>query len=72
MNNKIKEVVSKLEGLPEEERESFAAFVLQELESDERWSELLHKSNKALTNLANEALQEYKSGETKKLDFDKL
>ncbi|MDR9418411.1 hypothetical protein [Gracilimonas sp.] len=72
MNNKVKEVVNKLEELPKEERESFAAFVLEELESEERWSELFKKSGSVLTNLANEALTEYKSGKTKKLDQDKL
>ncbi|MEX0844938.1 MAG: hypothetical protein WD022_06635 [Balneolaceae bacterium] len=72
MDNKVKEVVNKLEELPKEERESFAAFVLEELESEERWSELFKKSDSVLTNLANEALTEYKSGKTKKLDQDKL
>ncbi len=62
MDNKVKEVVNRLEKLPKEERESFAAFVLEELESEERWSELFKKSDSVLTDLANEALTEYGSG----------
>ncbi|MBO6586314.1 MAG: hypothetical protein JJ953_09440 [Gracilimonas sp.] len=72
MNKKVKEVTEKLEELPKEERESFAAFVLEELESEERWSQLFKKSESVLTNLANEAIEEYQAGKTKKLDQDKL
>ena len=72
MNNKIKEVVNRLEELPEEERDSFAAFVLEELKSKERWSKLFKESGPVLTDLANEALTEYRSGKAKKLDADKL
>lgn len=72
MNKKVKQITDKLEELPKEERESFADFVLEELKSEERWSELFRGSDQALTNLANEALQEYKSGKTRKLDQDEL
>ncbi|MEX0722846.1 MAG: hypothetical protein WD357_03785 [Gracilimonas sp.] len=45
---------------------------MEELQSEERWSELFKKSDSVLTNLAKEALSEYKSGKTRKLDQDKL
>lgn len=61
MDNKIKEVVNKQEQLPKGERKSFAAFVLKEFESKERWPDLFKKSDSVLTNLANENLAVFRS-----------
>ncbi len=58
--------------LPEEAQNEFARWLLAELSSERRWSELLEKSPEALSQLAEEALAEYRSGQTKALDPEKL
>jgi hypothetical protein len=57
--------------LPEKDQDAMAAFVLDELESEERWAKAFSSSQDALVSLANEALAEYKSGKTKTLDNDR-
>ena len=58
--------------LPEEAQNEFARWLLAELPSERRWSDLLEKSPEALSQLAEEALAEYRSGQTKALDPEKL
>ena len=58
--------------LPEGAQDEFARWLLAELSSERRWSDLLEKSPKALSRLAREALAEYRSGQTQPLDPEKL
>ena len=44
--------------LPASEQEAFAAFLLEELASEQRWAEAFNKSQDKLAALANEALAE--------------
>jgi hypothetical protein len=53
--------------LPEDEQEAFAAWILEELASERRWTECFEKSHDALAKLADEALEEYRKGQTKEL-----
>jgi hypothetical protein len=53
--------------LPEEEQDEIATFILEELKSERRWSELLSASPDQLADLAKEARREYESGETEPL-----
>ena len=50
--------------LPEDEQNEFAAFVLEELKTEEKWSDLLSNSQGKLSELAEEARQEYEAGDT--------
>lgn len=63
------EVASKL---PPDEQDAFAAMLLKELESEERWSSAFARSEEKLKSLAEEALEEYRAGETELLDPDRL
>jgi hypothetical protein len=63
---------SEIEKLPPAEQREFAAWILEELHSDERWSKLFAKSGDMLSQLADEALSEHKGKKTKKLDFETL
>ncbi|HEX9387042.1 MAG TPA: hypothetical protein VF918_12040 [Anaerolineales bacterium] len=65
-------VISEIEKLPLDEQNQFAAWILEELHSEERWSKLFADSGAVLENLADEALAEHKKKKTKKLDPDTL
>jgi hypothetical protein len=60
--------ISEIEKLPPEEQNQFAAWILEELHSERRWSKLFAGSSDVLSELADEALAEHKSKKTKKLD----
>ena len=63
---------SEIEKLPPTEQKQFAAWILEELQSEQRWSKLFAKSSDVLSNLADEALAEHKAKKTKKLDPETL
>lgn len=68
MEKLLEEIVKKVSGLPEKDKKAFAAFIIEELEHEERWDELYQKSETQLKSLANEALDEYDKGNTEPLD----
>ena len=72
MSKLLEEAIAKLAELPEEDQDSIASWLLEELESERRWEALLSESGGALGRLADEALSEHASGITKELDPDKL
>ena len=72
MSKSLEEVFAKLHELPEAEQDSIAAWLLEELESERRWEDLLAESADALGRLADEALIEHSRGRTKDLDPDQL
>ena len=53
--------------LPEAQQDAVAKLLLAELASKKRWSELFDKSQDALADLAEEALADYREGNTKAL-----
>ena len=72
MTKRLQEAFDKASQLPAEEQEWFAAFILHELESEQRWQELFANSQDAIAKLAKEALAEHRAGKTKLLDPDAL
>jgi len=58
--------------LPEDEQRTLAQWILIELESERRWSDLFSQSSDALASLAREALAEHAAGQTEKLDPDEI
>jgi hypothetical protein len=58
--------------LPKKEQDVLGAILLEELRSEKRWAEAFKKSQDKLALLAEEALAEFKRGETKLLDPDEL
>ena len=58
--------------LPEPDQDTFARWILDELESDQRWDQAFATSATQLERLADEALAEYRAGRTKALDPEKL
>ncbi|MEE8138545.1 MAG: hypothetical protein V3R89_08615 [Thermoanaerobaculia bacterium] len=58
--------------LPQELQDQLAAELLQELADEETWDEALAASASQLEQLAEKALEEYRSGRTTELGFDEL
>lgn len=58
--------------LPEGEQNALANWLLAELDSEQRWQERLSASASILEQLADEALTEYRAGETEELNPDTL
>lgn len=56
--------------LPVEEQNALASWLIFELESERKWSELFANSQDKLALLANEALAEHRRGETQDLDLN--
>jgi K+/H+ antiporter YhaU regulatory subunit KhtT len=61
----LKEVISKVEQLQEEEQKQIAKLLEDELQ----WDATFQKTQDQLSNLAQEALAEYKAGKTKNEDW---
>ena len=72
MTNLLKEAFDKASELPPEEQDTFARFLLAELQSEARWSNAFAQSQDVLATLADEALQEFRAGKTDILDPDNL
>ena len=59
--------------MSESEQEVFARWLLDALEQDERrWDKAFSDSAKKLEEIADEVLEDFRSGRTKPLDFEKL
>ena len=68
----LERVISEIEKLPPAEQNQFAAWILEELHSEQRWSKSFAESSSVLSDLADEALAEHKAKKTGKLDPDDL
>ena len=67
MTHLLKKTMSEVEKLPESEQDAVAALVLEELASEQRWTESFSKSQDALAKLAEKALADHAAGRTKPL-----
>jgi len=65
MTTKLQEALSQLDKLPSKLQDEMAEMILDEL----NWQRTFDQSQNKLSNLAQEALTEYKSGKTKPLDL---
>ena len=57
--------------LPEKEQDAFAALLLEELASEQRWDAAFASSSSQLSEMARSALREFQAGETRPLDADR-
>ena len=72
MTQLLERVFGKLSRLPESQQDALARRLLDELAAEKKWDSLFAESEELLANLADEALEEHKSGKTKPLDFSGL
>lgn len=69
MTKLLEKAFAAVSNLPEKEQDAIAAMILEELADEERWAQSFAASQRQLSILAKEALEEYHSGKTKPLDL---
>ena len=75
MTDLLEEAFAKAARLPDDEQDAspaFARWLMDEIESERRWSQSFKTSQRQLANLAREALEEELAGRTEPLDPDRL
>lgn len=72
MTRLLKKAYEEASQLPDTEQDSIAKWLLEELESERRWSEQFAGSTHALERLSSEAQREVEDGHVEELDPDKL
>jgi hypothetical protein len=68
MTELLKEAVARLLALPDEDQNAIAARIIAEIEDELRWQKCFAERPDVLKQLAEEALEEFRRGETKDLD----
>ncbi len=68
MTKLLKEVLAKLSKFSPERQDELAAWLLAEMADEARWDKSFAESQDALEKLADEALEEYRRGETRPLE----
>ena len=63
---------AEIEKLPPPEQNEFAAWILEELHSEQHWAKLFAETSDLLSRLADEALADHKAKKTKKLNPETL
>ena len=74
MTELLQQAFAKAAKLPQTQQDTFARFLLAELDSERRWDELLNRpeSEDLLARLADEALAAHRVGRTQPLDPEVL
>lgn len=70
MTQLLEKAFNKLSSLPDEEQDSFASFIMSQLESEAKWDGLFSNSQDILAHLASEAIAEDDAGMTQEMTFD--
>jgi hypothetical protein len=68
----LEKAITEISKLPQDQQESFAQWILEELEDEQKWDSAFASSLDMLTQLGNKALGEFHSGLTQELDPDTL
>ena len=68
MTESLQQAFDAASQLPVSDQDAIAKWILSELESESKWSELFGESQDALAKMANNALAEHSRGETKELE----
>ena len=68
----LEKAFAKATRLPDDEQDAFARWLMDELESERRWSRSFENSQRQLADLAREARAEDLAGQTEPLDPDRL
>lgn len=65
MTKLLEKAVKEVNRLSDKEQDEMAQLILDELEDDKKWDKNFAESQTGLSNLADEALTEFKNGKTK-------
>jgi len=68
MTQALSAAVATAAQLPEEEQDALAAILLEEMESEERWSTLFANSQNLLERMAKKAIQDFQAGRVQPID----
>ena len=69
MTKLLEQAFSAASKLSEEEQDAIATLIMEELASERQWAEAFSKSQDELAKLAEEALEEFRTGKTKPCDL---
>ena len=72
MTTLLEKAVSKASALPEEQQDALAQILLDEMADEARWDASFARSQDLLAGMAAEAMEEYRAGETRDFNPDKL
>lgn len=72
MTKLLEKAFEEVAKLPEEDQNTFASWILEELASEQRWEKAFAGSQDKLAKLADEALAEHREGKTKVLDPERI
>lgn len=72
MADLLKKAFDEARRLPSDEQEFLGRWLLEELATEHRWSEVFARSQPKLEQLADEALEEHRGGRTRPLDPDRI
>ena len=68
MTRVLEAALAEVAKLPPQEQDALATLLLDEIKSEQHWTESFSKSQEVLKNLADEALAEFRAGKAKPLD----
>ena len=72
MTELLEQAFAKMARLPDHEQDAFARWLMDELESERRWSRAFETSQGQLAELAREAFEDDLADQTEPLDPDRL
>ena len=72
MTELLNQAVARIKNLPDNEQDAIATIILEELEDEMKWEQAFGNSQDLLSELAAEAMTEYRAGKTQELDPEKL
>jgi hypothetical protein len=67
----LQKAFQKASSLPEKDQDSFAKFLMAEIDDETEWEKSFSSSQDELALMAREALAEYRTGTTKPLDLSR-
>lgn len=70
MTQMLEQAFAEVAKLPDVDQDAFASWIVEELRSEQRWSQLFAQSQGVLTQLAQEALAEHRADRTQPLDLN--
>ncbi|MDJ0577287.1 MAG: hypothetical protein QNJ65_19275 [Xenococcaceae cyanobacterium MO_234.B1] len=72
MTELLEQAIANMKNLPDNEQDTIATIILEELEDEMKWEKVFADSQDMLAKLAAEAMTEYQAGKTQELDPETL
>ena len=72
MTKRLEQAFAEASKLPEQEQDTLAKWLLEELNSEHEWEKVFARSQDSLAKLGKEALAEHRAGRTQELDPERL